>query len=189
MNYPISIPTIIGEVMDNVRAEVLADLQAVDSTITTVNYMYGNWKELQKRMNAKVTNPTMNEVRFPVVMLIEDITIDQRNSNVFGKVNLNIVIATSTKEEYSSAQREELKFAPILRPIYYSLRKHLSKHKALTFRTERQVQSKYTERKYWGMDDNSKNALNDYIDAIELQDLETGINWQWCDRAITENIS
>lgn len=188
VQYPNSIPIAIGECVTALNTAILADLQAYSSTIETVQYMYGNWKEIIKTMSEYTQDPTLRTKKFPVVLLIEDTPIDQRNTDFFGTANMNIIIANATDPKYSSSEREPL-FANILRPIHNELCKQLFKHGLFTFKSQRDVRAtQYVERKFWGRDDNSANALGDYIDAIELIGLNAGINWKWCEQTINENL-
>jgi hypothetical protein len=187
MQYPNSIPIALGECVTGLNTKILADLQGYDSNIETVQYMYGNWKEIGKKMKEYTDSPTLRTQKFPVVILIEDVIIDQRSTDFFGIADLNIVIANATEPKYSSDEREPL-FENVLRPIYYELCKQIARHEAFAVGNPKNIRGRYAERKFWGMDNNTVNALGDYIDAIELFDLRLPLNWQWCNQTINANI-
>lgn len=190
VNYPtISLSAIIGEVVESVKDERLAELQAYDSIIETINYIHGNWQEVTQRMQEMAANGTERPKQFPVFILIEDVVIDRRNAPLYGIAeNVNIIIANWTKDSYKSAQREAINFGPILRPLYYSFCKYLAKHPGVSIYSEREVSHRYAERKYWGMDGNTVNALGYYIDAIDITNLTIPLDWSYCNNIINANI-
>lgn len=191
VNYPsISLSAIIGEVVEAVREEKLTVLQAYDPTIETVNYISGNWKEVTQVLQEMKANATERPKQFPLFILIEDVVIDRRNTTLYGVAdNVNIIIANWTKDSYKSQQREEINFEPILRPLYYSFCKHLVKHRGVSIYSEREISHRYAERKYWGMDDNTVNALGYFIDAIDITSLSIPLDCSYCNNIINANIT
>lgn len=179
-NYPLSIPKLFGEVVDNVRTAKLADLQAYDSTIQTINYMYGNMKEIVARLLEYANNEAYHLLMFPIFMLVEDITVNRRNSTYYGKASFSLIIANWTKPEYNSAQREVINFDNILRPMYVNLIYQIFRHPAFPIPSQRQISHTYTDRKYWGVDEGTANVLGHYIDAIEVSFTDLPIDWQYC---------
>lgn len=190
-NYPISVPKIFGTVVEAVEPIVLPVIQGTWPGITNLNYIYGNWKEVSLRMQNMAIDSIRKSERFPVVLLIEDITVSRPSTSngLFGTAtNMNVVIATATQKDYSSEQREEKTFAPILRPIYWELLTQLVKSAAFNVTTERKIGHNYIERKYWGLENHSKNAMTEFIDAIDITNLDLPINWAYCNKIINENI-
>lgn len=188
-NYPASLPVILGEVVDEVRESILATLQEYDPTIQTINYMYGNWKELSERMIEYSQNEVERFKKFPCILLIEDAAIDRRNTDYFGIAdNVRIVIANHTKKEYKSEQRETINFEPILYPMYYELLYQMTQHAAIVMQNDRSLPHLMIPRKYWGVDDNTANALGDYIDAIEMANIRLTLNWYYCSTVINSTI-
>lgn len=179
-NYPLSLPKLFGEVVDSIRTAKLADLQAYDPTIQTINYIYGNMKEIVNRLQEYANNPAKQLLMFPVFMLVEDITVNRRNNNYYGKSSFSLIIANWTKPEYNSEQREVINFDNILRPMYVNMLYQIFRHPAFPLPSQRQIPHTYTDRKYWGMDDGGSNVLGNYIDAIEVSFTDLPIDWQYC---------
>lgn len=189
MNYQQAIPVIFEEIVSNVRTNILADLQAYDDSILTLQYWYGSWKEISNMMAIYNNNPTGKHEKFPIVILLEDITVERGRTSYQGVTRgMQIVIANYTDPTLTSKEREEQNFSNILRPIYYELLKQIYKSPAVSVYSQRLIQHRYIERKYWGMDDGASNALLDYIDAIHLENIEININWAYCQETITQNI-
>lgn len=192
VNYPDeSIPQFISFVVSDVSAVLLPTLQAYDSTITGITYLYGNIKEVTQRLtelwqsmqSGNQTNP------YPVVVLLEDIRIDRRNTNgYYGTPVINMFIATATNKDFTSAQRETITFQNILRPIYREFLKQLVASQYTSIYSVRAVDHVMYERKYWGLDNNTATQLQTYIDAIDLVDLSFKLNWEWCVNPVTNII-
>lgn len=189
MNYPVSIPKSIEAIVDRVRTAKLAELQAYDSTIETIAYMHGNMKEIVANLAEYTNNPAYKTKKFPIFILVEDIRINRANSDFYGVTDgMSIIIANHTKAEYKSAEREAKNFVPILRPLYQNFLKQIASHPAFNVRSERKVPHKVTERKYWGADEHTVNVLGDYIDAIEITEMNLPINWAWCNDPINSTL-
>lgn len=192
VNYPsISLPELIGEVVASVRTDILTTLQAYDSVIQTIFYKYGNWKEIEETMREMGANQNYFDKKFPCILLIEDITISRgQANNLFGTAqNVNIIIANWTKSSYKSDERESVNFVPIIRPVYYSFLKNLTEHRGVSIYDERGARHNMIERKYWGMDNHTKNALGYHIDAIEITGLDIPLDWDYCNNIINANIT
>lgn len=192
LNYPsISLPKIIGEVVTSVSTEMLATIQEYNPAVSKISYLYGNWKEVCNQLAKYDLNEDEKGKYFPLFILIEDVTIDRSNvSNVFGTAtSVNLIICYKTKSNFTSAQREDKTFSPILRPLYHSFLKHLQKHRAVSLYSDRFISHIMTERKYWGMDEHTENALGYYIDAIDISALQIPLDWSYCNNIINANIS
>lgn len=185
-NYPLSIPALIGEVVTAVRTAKLATLQEYDSTIQTIGYMHGNLKEVTTRLQEMSNNTAQRFSQYPLFILIEDITVDRRNTKFWGIPNMTVIIANHTKKDYNSTQRETINFVPILRPLYQEFLYQMYYHTAFSIQSERLIPHNMTERKYWGADDNTVNVLGKYIDAIEISSLQVPIKWGACNTSITD---
>lgn len=189
LTHPLSMPKIIGECVDLVRTDLLAELQAYDSTIETINYMHGNIKEVIKRLQEYTDNSVYRRQKFPIVILIEDVIINRANNNYYGNTQgMNIIIANHTLPVYTSMQREDKNFAPILRKIYNRMLYRMSRHPNFPVQGMDKINHTVAERKYWGADDNTKNKLGDYIDAIDMYNINIPVNFNYCRPETINNI-
>lgn len=172
MNYPQSIQKVFGDV-------VLKAQTFLPNGFKMLNYEYGSLKEIQETLNQKKNNVS---TRWPLVWLVEDIPQDRANQNGFyADVSLNLIIATPTKKDWKSYQRDAETFDPVLRPIYWALLKSVSRTTAFRSPDEfRGINHTMTERKYWGRDDHASNLFSTFIDAIEITNLELKIDFQNC---------
>ncbi len=93
--------------------------------------------------------------KYPLIALFEDIDENNAGNYLNSSGGLNIIIARATRPEYKADVRREKNFKPFLYPLFENF---MQEYKRL----------------YWGRSGlyrNSANIGNDFIDAIEIQNL------------------
>lgn len=169
-------PVYIVEEMAAVVAKVATKLA------TPVYYMYGHPLEIVGRLQEKANSTTMKATAFPLVCLFTDIPEDNGdNVGFYAKDRLNIVICTSTTQTYTSEERTANTFKPILYPIKVELLKQITAYPNFTVNGELKFRS--WDRYFWGRQGlygSVANPFNDYIDAIEIQNLQITIKNKIC---------
>jgi hypothetical protein len=163
----------IVEEMEAVVAKVNTALTAANFGTTPVYYMYGHPKEIANRLQELTNSPTESHKKFPLIILFTDITIDKSLLGFYGSTSLRMLIANFTLPEYTSVQRTEINFKPILHPIKKELINQIDRHARFTYEDE--LTYKETDMYYYGSQINDKNIFNDHIDAIELRDIKLNI--------------
>jgi len=155
----------IVEEMEAIVAKVNTALTAVNFIARPVYYMYGHPKEIAIRLQELSNSPTEGNKKFPLIILFTDITIDKSLVGFYGSTSLRMLIANFTLAEYTSVQRTEINFKPILHPIKKELINQIDRHDRFTYEDE--LTYKETDMYYYGSQINDKNIFNDRIDAIE----------------------
>lgn len=183
----------MGAVVQAVQTEVLVTIQrnevaAIGSTkIQTINYQYGHFRELIQTLAQWDTDLSLRSQKYPLVYLVQDFKEGRgRAAGVYAEVSLNVIICHQTEGDYKVSERMPNVFKPVLYPIYYSLMKQLTKNN-LTFAASPDLvpHDKY-DRAFWGTSKlvgaggTDRSVLNDYVDAIELQNLQLKIDYQPC---------
>jgi hypothetical protein len=163
----------IVEELAAVVAKVNTALTAASFGSTPVYYMYGHPKEIAIRLQELSNSPTEGNKKFPLIILFTDITIDRSLVGFYGSTQLRMLIANFTLAEYTSVQRTEINFKPILHPIKKELLNQIDRHSRFTYEDE--LSYKETDMYYYGSQINDKNIFNDRIDAIEIRDLKLNI--------------
>jgi hypothetical protein len=163
----------IVEEMEAIVAKVNTALTAASFATTPVYYMYGHPMEIANRLQELSNSPTEGHKKFPLIILFTDITIDKSILGFFGSTSLRMLIANFTLAEYTSVQRTDINFKPILHPIKKELIKQIERHGQFTY--ENELTYKETDMYYYGSQINDKNIFNDRIDAIELRDIKLNI--------------
>jgi hypothetical protein len=163
----------IVEEMGAIVAKVNTALTAASFGTTPVYYMYGHPMEIANRLQELSNSPTEGHKKFPLIILFTDITIDRSLIGFYGSTSLRMLIANFTLAEYTSVQRTEINFKPILHPIKKELIKQIERHNQFTYEDE--LTYKETDMYYYGSEINKQNVFNDRIDAIELRDIKLNI--------------
>jgi len=117
------------------------------------------------------------QIKYPAIMVYHDFPETLGNDYYADVVFPKIVIVTDTKKEIFSDDRYERTFKPILYPIYGWFIKCLALHPSIVQSSPENIKAVKWDRLYWGtktigtgLEDGGQ-ALTDYTDAIELQNL------------------
>jgi len=137
-------------------------------------YLYGHPVEIVNILSKKTNNSTLKFKKFPLIVLFmdfaEDVQPEGRN------VSLRLAIVTDTKPTFYTADRYTNTFKTVLYPIWELL------HQAIldsNYIDSVSLAYAKTDRPYWGRQGlygNEGNIFNDFVDAIEIDNLEITIN-------------
>jgi hypothetical protein len=186
---PVYIVDIVGEVVQKAQAGILATIQANETSILgatsiqAINYQFGPFEELIETLAQYDTDLSLRYQKYPLVYLVTDFTEQRgRLPGVYADTRLNIAICHQTSATYKSIERKEKVFEPVLYPIYLRFMEELSKHPMTMPGSDDMIQHDKTDRYYWGTRElgTSKNKLADYVDAIEIQNLQLKFDYQPC---------
>lgn len=192
---PVYIVDIVGQLAQATQTEVLATIQANETaalgrtSIQNINYQYGHFRELMQTLAQWDTDPNLRMQKYPLIYLVQDFKESRgKAAGVYADVSLNIIICHQTEADYKAMDRMAKVFKTVLYPIYYSLLKQISKH-SLTFAASPDlIPHDKTDRLYWGANSISsdktggtdRTMLNDFVDAIDIQNLQVKIDYQPC---------
>jgi len=131
-------------------------------------YMHGHPQEIVNIMSQKAKSDS-SKTMFPLIALFQDFEEDIATG--FFTANLNIIIANRTKPEYTAAERYEKNFRPVLYPILEMFERALKVNRMVE-----SIEFEYTkiDHVFWGKEGlygSEANIFNDFIDAIELKNL------------------
>jgi len=139
-------------------------------------YLYGHPLEIVNILSEKSSNNTLKFEKFPLIVLFQDfpetITLAGRD------VSLNLAIITDTRQDYYAADRYTNTFKTILYPLWDLLIEYMKRNSNID-----QVTFDYqkTDRLFWGkhgLYGNDGNIFNDFVDAIEIENLKLHIKEQ-----------
>ncbi len=141
-------------------------------------YDYGEPLDIVNKLSQK-DRGSLKFNKFPLIALLmefreemgEDMTIRSRTTD------LTIVIITDTKPELHTSERYDLNFRTTLYPLYDLLIKHITKSKYFKAGPGL-VRHGKIDHPYWGRQGlygSESNIFNDYIDAIEIDNLELSL--------------
>ena len=159
---------IVTEVQDD------ASKPAVDADAPF--YMHGHPLDIIKVLQEKTRNDTLKFKKYPLIALFQDFTesIGENDMIRSSTDSLNIVIAVDTSPDYDSVQRYTNSFRTILYPIYDIFIEKIISSGWFVNAGDGLVSHDKIDRLYWGRQGlygNEGNIFNDFIDAIEIQNL------------------
>jgi hypothetical protein len=191
---PTYLVDIIAAVVAAVQSEVLGTIQANEtavlnsaSRIQKINYQYGHPRELIQTLSQNDLSPQFNQLKYPLIYLYMDFREQRgRTPGIYADTQLNFAICHQTEGDYKAADRYVNVFKPVLYPIYYSLMKQLTKSPLTVQGDQDMLQHDKWDRMFWGTSKvvggggTDRSYLNDFVDAIEIQNLALKINYQPC---------
>jgi hypothetical protein len=134
-------------------------------------YEYGHMLEITQLLAKKDKAASFKGQKYPLIALSMDFEEDHtQRARVI--INPTIYIINETDKDYYAKNRIDNVFIPILYPVYEDLIDAFKKSTALE---QRQIKHRKTDRVFWGKElpmYNSQAKMNDYIDAIELNNVE-----------------
>jgi len=157
----------VVDVIGNVVAEV-------KKTIPDVFYYHSRVPELSSALASMMKG---NNIVFPLVYLVENITEKPNPDAKVAAVSLTMYIATTSKQDIRSSQRHETVIKPKLYPIYEALMDALEKSKEISY-----------DYKAWPIHDKTdipfvsgdEMLANKCLDAIKIENLELKIKINAC---------
>lgn len=160
--------------------EILAEIVAKVSAETgiPINYSFGSAKYIKEKLDLLSKGNGYAEKRLPMIALFCPVNEERNNPDYYSVSSVNIIIACSTRTEWSNEDRLKNSFIVKLRPIYESLIRNIKNDSRLDCGYKEVVKHKYSENysygRYGAYVQNSE-KLSDPIDAIDIRDLEINI--------------
>jgi hypothetical protein len=190
---PVYIVDLIGTVVQAVIEDVLATIQANETAalgstmITTINYQYGHFRELIVTLGQWDTNPAQRMGKYPMIYVVQDF-VEHRGklAGVYADLSLQVLICHQTEDDYKITDRYTNVFKPVLYPIYYSLMKNLALSNMTFPSSPDLISHDKWDRSFWGTSKvvgsggTDRSVLNDFVDAIDIQNLQLKIDYQPC---------
>jgi hypothetical protein len=187
---PVYVDDIIGEVVQATSDIVLGTIQANEravlggSLIEQIRYSKSSFDELIETL-AQADKGRDQYKKYPLVHLIQDVRIERGGDvGFYGTADLNIVFIHQTQQAFKTEERDKNVFKPVLWPIYYEFMEQLKRSKWILndWQSTGEFRHRVIKRAFWGNRQlqGSKNILNDYVDAIEVQNLGVKINFTNC---------
>lgn len=179
---PIYIPDIIGQNVVRVQNKLLTGFQAIDPTIVGINYQVGPYKEVFNNIVQMTKSNVTSAKKYPLVWLVLPVYERMRDLDVYTVAPLRIIIARWGNKTDKTPTRYDKNFRPFLYPIYLELLHQFYLDKRTIARTPTDFNHTKVDWPYWGGDQptTDENLLSDYVDAIEIKDLELKINLKNC---------
>lgn len=190
MIKPVYIVDIIGECVANAALNVLATIQGNETdifgrtSIQAVNYQNGHKKELFETLIQMGQARSTDALKYPCIYLVQDFS-EERNprTGIYTDTRLNVILMHHTEAQHKVGDRYQKVFKPVLYPLYYAFMEALAKHPLILQGAQDDIRHMKTDRVYWGRQaagGTDRLALSDYLDAIEISNLQLSFYFKTC---------
>ena len=144
-----------------------------------VNFDFGSFKEIQKRLVEKSAGGVS---RYPLICLVTPVPETKNPSPKYiSEVTVHLVIFAETRKEYTTAQRLENVFKPVLYPIVDALEAKITGMDYFdTDETGRLVYDYVDVFHYSATDAKEQNKLAAVLDAVEITNFKLNVLPQNC---------
>lgn len=154
-----------------------------------INYIFGTDQYVKDRLDeySKVASGFSAErnPKFPLIAFLMPVTEQRDNAFYYSKARVSLLIACSSRKEWSNEQRLETSFRNILRPIYERLMDALRSDRRLIVGYDEVLPHTYSENYSYGRYGaytQRGDAVSEPIDAINIGSLELKIKVVNCDK-------
>lgn len=166
----------MATIVSRVSSAVTLKLQETDPKIEGVWYEFGTKLEIIETLSQKSKGDVYKFRKYPLVCLFTDIPYSLGNNvNDTGELRLNMAIIYGTKATLKAKERLERNFKLIIMPIYDELLKQFTISGDIFLGASATVNIRHTATRkyYWGTQPiDGKNAFNDFVDGLEIDNLE-----------------
>jgi hypothetical protein len=169
INFPAVFKSIVEKVQVNINDEVL-----VPNGFQSLNFIHGSWNYIIGYLSEQ---SRVNVDRFPLVALVHDFEESFTAERKEGNLVCRVVIANLANPNMRSDQRYSQNFVPILYPIYAEL---LQVIKTSSYFDGYKANIKHTKIEHLHWKENNGNALNEFLDGIEIRGMELSPNLPKC---------
>ena len=150
-----------------------------------VNYIYGSAQYVKDMLDVRSKGANAMPVKFPLIALQTPNVVTVDSGDYQYKTKLNLIIACSSKKDWSNEKRMETSFKRILLPIYEKLIEVLLTDPRFDWgygglEYVPHTMSKNFDYGRYGAITPSGQEVSEPIDAIDIRSLEIKVNNQSC---------
>lgn len=181
MKY-VSISNIFRDLTAATQAAVLPQLQAYDNLIQGVHFEHGHYLEIAKVLQQKALGTTSKFTKWPLIALFRDFP-EKNEVGLYTEMTATLIIAKSSDPNWTSDQREQNSFIPVLYPVLSAFLEAMDNDQRIMNQSVQELSYTKIDHYYWGSQtvlDKTPNIFNEWTDSIELRDLTIKINPQNC---------
>lgn len=182
---------ILGDVVKEAKKRLTISVYDGRGSYTSIekpdlNYIFGNDMYIKEKLDEMSKSPNVpgKLPKFPLIALFTPV-LEQRDSTHYRqKAKVNILIACSTRQEWSNEQRLASSFVHILRPVYNGLLDALKADSRVQVQYDGVIPHTYSENYgygRYGAYTQSGEQLSEPIDAINVGNLEIVIKNIQCE--------
>lgn len=146
-----------------------------------VSYLFGDWSYISNQLTVWGKSPNTSPLKFPIICLYSPFTEERDAEDA--RVSLEFILMVNTEKDYTNEDRELISFDKVLRPIYRLFMDEIRGDRRFASDYRGVVPHQYTENYRYGrvgvLGPDGK-PFRDFIDAIEIKNLELTIKKEKC---------
>lgn len=146
-----------------------------------VSYLFGDWSYISNQLTVWGKSPKTSPLKFPIICLYSPFTEERDAEDA--RVSLEFILMVNTEKDYTNEDRELISFDKVLRPIYRLFMDEIRGDRRFASDYRGVVPHQYTENYRYGrvgvLGPDGK-PFRDFIDAIEIKNLELTIKKEKC---------
>lgn len=146
-----------------------------------VSYLFGDWSYISNQLTVWGKSPKTSPLKFPIICLYSPFTEERDAEDA--RVSLEFILMVNTEKDYTNEDRELISFDRVLRPIYRLFMGEIRGDRRFASDYRGVVPHQYTENYRYGrvgvLGPDGK-PFRDFIDAIEIKNLELTIKKEKC---------
>lgn len=178
MNY-VSISGIFKDLTAAIQTAVLPQLQAFDENIQGVHFEHGHYLEIAKVLQSKENGDITDKLsKWPLIALFRDFP-EKNIVGMYSDITITLVIAKWSNPQWTSDDRENNSFIPVLYPVISALFEAIDNDSRFKTQSVQEIEYTKIDHYYWGSQtvlDKAPNIFNEWTDSIELRELKLSIN-------------
>lgn len=184
----------VTELFEEVVKKVSEDLKVLypdgKGGIVTIenpdlNYIFGNSQYIKDQLDAYSKSPAQSQEKYPLIALFCPVNESRDSPDYFSKEKVSLIIACSSRKDWSNEERRVMSFQNILRPIYSRLLDVLLEDNRFDWDSDDKIKHSYSENYSYGRYGaytESGEAVSEPIDAINIRSMEITVRNSNCRR-------
>lgn len=148
-----------------------------------INYTFGNAQYVKDRLDELSKTEHGNSIKFPLIALFCPFNEQRNTPDYYTKTKVRVLIACSSRQQWSNEQRLQTSFVNVLRPIYKRFIEALKEDGRFDFGYDEHVAHEYSENYSYGRygaHTGTGDAVSEPIDAINISNLELNVKQPNC---------
>ena len=143
-----------------------------------INYTFGNTQYVKDKLDLLSSSQSGTDIKYPMIVLFCPYKEKRDDPDYYSKASVNLLIACSSRRDWSNEERLTTSFKNILRPIYKRLLEVLRDDSRLDFGYNETIKHEYSENYSYGRYGaytEKGDEVSEPIDAINIRNLEIKI--------------
>ena len=150
-----------------------------------LNYIFGNSQYIKDQLDTYSKSPSQSQGKFPLIARFCPVNESRDSIDYFSKEKVSLIIACSSRKDWSNEERRVMSFQNILRPIYNRLFDVLLEDNRFDWDFDDKIKHSYSENYSYGRYGaytESGEAVSEPIDAINIRSMEIIVRNSNCRR-------